>query len=220
VITKLIDHCNVKRSDTSIDPKFDTTFGLSLYSLRIFREIIKNNMNRSIHGRITLRTIVECFITLKYLNTNHNHELWSAYRAYGIGQTKLALLKFDEIGEIPSFIDLNRLRYNMTFDRAEEFIPINLGNWEKTSLREMSEKSKTKKEYDTYYTITSGFVHGMWEAVDEASYEYCRNPLHRFHRIPLTETPQFNDISQDAIILINKILEEVDKIYPEFSHRL
>jgi hypothetical protein len=220
LILQLNEHCNKNRLDSAINPKFDTTFGISLYSLQIFREIVKNQMQNTILGRTALRSIVECFITLRYLRKNDNPDLWLAYRNYGSGQVKLALLKFDEIGECPNFVDQGKLKLNINYDRGEEFLSINLGNWEKTSLRDMSEKSGTKKEYDLYYTITSGFVHGMWEAVNEATFEYCGNPLHRFHRIPINSSPQLNDIIPDAINLINKILGDVDRLYPQFPYRV
>lgn len=220
LFSQLITHCNKTRMNSEVNPKFDTTFGISLYTLQIFREIMNNQMNNTIIGRMALRSIVECFITLRYLCKNDNPDLWSAYRKYGSGQVKLALLKFDEIGESPYFVDPNRLKLNMTYDRSEEFVPIKLGNWENTPLRDMSEKSGTKKEYDLYYPITSGFVHGMWEAINEATYEYCDNPLHRFHRIPIKDSPQLNSIIPDAIILTNKILDDLDKMYPQFPYRL
>ncbi len=220
IILQLKEHCNKNRLDSAINPRFDTIFGISLYLLQIFREIVKNQMQNTILGRTALRSIVECFITLRYLCKNDNPDLWLAYRNYGSGQVKLALLKFDEIGECPNFVNQSTLKLNINYDRGEEFLPINLGNWEQTSLRDMSEKSGTKKEYDLYYTITSGFVHGMWEAINEATFEYCGNPLHRFHRIPITGCPQLNDVIPDATILINKILEDVDKQYPQFPYRL
>jgi hypothetical protein len=82
----------------------------------------------------------------------------------------------------------------------------------------MSERVGLKNAYDQYYSWTSGYAHGMWGPIRESCYETCGNPLHRLHRYPSRNYLQ--DVVDDAAVLIDEILNDLDKAFPKFSDRI
>ncbi|MDF2790472.1 MAG: hypothetical protein K0S80_3573 [Neobacillus sp.] len=220
VIKSLKDYFLSTISTTGINAKHDGVFGLSIYCLEILGELINANNNTSILGRLGLRTIAECYITLAYLTAKNDEKLWNMYRSYGAGQAKLAFLKLDEIQNKPKYINVSTLEALAGEDQWGEYVEINLGHWENTNLRKMSEEANVKDVYNTFYDWTSGFAHGQWAAVRNSSFVTCDNPMHRLHRIPKTDKPKFNDVTEDAKELCNKVLDLVNKMYPDFNLRL
>ncbi|WP_026691382.1 DUF5677 domain-containing protein [Alteribacter aurantiacus] len=220
VISALKKHFHNTVATTEINAKHDGVFGLSLYCLELLGELLDSNNNTSILGRLGLRTIAECFITLAYLTTKDDESIWNMYRLYGSGQAKLAFLKLDEIQNKPKYINVNTLEALAGEDQWGEYVEINLGHWENTNLRKMSEEANVKDVYNTFYDWTSGFAHGQWAAVRNSSFVTCDNPMHRLHRIPKPQKSEFNDVTEDAKNLCNKILDLVSNVYPKFTYRI
>lgn len=213
-------HFHTTLQTSAVDPKHDSTFGLAFYSLAVLQDLLQVSVGSSIVGRIALRALIESYITLGYLKAKDAPDLWTAYRNYGAGQTKLAFLKIDQASPPPGFIDSATLKLLANEDVWLEFQDINLGHWANTNLRKMSEEAGLKGEYDKFYDWTSGFVHGQWGCVRNAVFTTCLNPLHRLHRIPRSEAAVLPDVVPDAVYLGDKILEFVDEIYPQFRVRL
>lgn len=148
-------------------------------------------------------------------------EVWAAYRKYGSGQAKLTYLKLDESeSEATGFADAELVNAIANEDQSIEFLTINLGHWDTSNLRKISEAAGAKPEYDTYYTWTSAYVHGNWAAVRTSAYDICLNPLHRLHRLLRTESAPLNDVVADATRLVNHSLEVLESLYPPFPERL
>ncbi|MCM2284154.1 MAG: DUF5677 domain-containing protein [Desulfobacula sp.] len=191
---------------------------MAFYSLRILQELFGIGIGSSIIGRLGLRTILEIRITLHYLIKNDDKKLWEKWRMYGAGQAKLSALKFDENIDPPKHINVENIEKIAGEDLWEEFMTINLGNWSGLDLRRLSEKSGLKDIYDSHYSWTSGYTHGTWGPIRESCYQTCGNPLHRLHRYPgriaLPETVE------DAALLVDDILEDVDISYPSFKVRI
>ena len=139
---------------------------------------------------------------------------------YGAGQAKLALLKLEEAKEEPRSISSSSLEMLANEDLWEEFVPIDLGHWAGSNLRDISMKAGVKEDYDRYYGWTSMFSHGHWPAVRDVSYDTCGNPLHRLHRIPRAEARAMPDVVEDGVEIMDKILSLLDAIYPPFQDRL
>lgn len=139
-----------------------------------------------ITGRVLLRTLTEARITLAYLKEKDSPELWVKFRAFGVGQAKLALLKLDDIRNQPKFTNPDVLEQLSNEGYFQEFVSIDLGHWCGLDLRKMAEASNTKDDYHRFYGWSSSFVHGHWSALRDAGMVHCFNPLHRLHRIPLS----------------------------------
>ena len=119
--------------------------------------------------------------------------------------------------EPPKHIDLSTIEAIAGEDLWEEFLNIELGSWSGLDLRKLSEKTGVKDAYDAHYSWTSGYSHGTWGPVRESCYETCGNPLHRLHRYPQQQI--LTDTVLDSCILVDCILEDLDKAYPGFPQR-
>ena len=87
-------------------------------------------------------------------------------------------------------------------------------------LRRLAEESGTKGDYDRYYGWASGFVHGQWGAMRDSNFTHCLNPLHRFHRVPRPFHRMLEPSTDDALHLVNSILDDVNSAYPDFEVRV
>jgi hypothetical protein len=218
VIELLKAHWKETHSTTAVDARHDGVFGMAFYSLRILEEMLGIAIGSSALGRLGLRTILEVHINLRFLLGKDDATLWQKWRAYGAGQAKLNLLKFDKNIEPPRYIDTDTIERIAGEDIWEEFLSINLASWSGSDLRRLSEQSGLKETYDKYYSWTSGYAHGMWGPIRESCFQTCGNPLHRLHRYPHSGTLQ--DTVDDAAELVDEILADLEKAYPSFPHRL
>ena len=216
----LVEHTCNTQTTSGIDAQHDTIFGMGLYCLGLLRELLRVGTCHSISARTTLRTIAECYITLAYLAKKNDAELWQSYRVYGAGQAKLAFLKLDESVNEPSYVDVQTLEQLANEDMWQEFLNIDLGHWDDTNLRKMSMEADVKDVYDQFYDWTSTFAHGHWGAIRDTVFETCINPLHRLHRIPRQSVRTLPDVIPDACLLVDKILEVVAQLYPDFPERV
>jgi len=220
VYTALRHHMSRTIETTNIDPKHDTTFGIVLYSMAILQELLRVGNSTSILARTGLRTILESFVTLSYLLAKNDTSLWQTHRVHGAGQAKLALIKLDELDNNPSYVDKDTLQQLANEDMWQEFLPVNLGHWDKTDLRKMSIDAGVKDEYDKFYSWTSSFCHAHWGSVRDTVLQTCGNPLHRLHRISRDHPRMLPDVIPDACYLIDKMLELISNAYPNFDHRV
>jgi len=207
------EHFYASRATTAIDAKHEGSFAFVLYCIDILRELTDSAIQNGIVGRLGLRTIAECYITLAYLEKKNDESLWLTYRSYGSGQAKLAFLKIEELEEQPQYVSLDTLEALANEDQWQEFSDINLGHWENSNLRKMSEFASQKDIYNKYYDWTSGFSHGQWASLRSVEFTVCGNPLHRLHRIP-SENKKLPTVILDAVNLCNKIITILLKLYP------
>lgn len=216
----LLLHYLTTDKSTAIEAKHDTIFGFGFYTLRLLDELVKTNLSRGAVGRITLRTCVECYITLAYQVTKDDPIIWSSFRDYGIGQMKLSYLKTRDAKNKPTFIDEAFLEKITNEDRWEEFSDIELSHWASSDLRKLSDEAKCKDIYDAYYGWTSNFAHGNWGAIRESCVEMCANPLHRCHLIPVVSVYPLPGVLEDMVKIINLILDIINSQYPGFDVRI
>ena len=170
-------------------------------------------------GRILLRTIVECLITLTYLRKKDDSNIWMKYRRYGSGQATLAFLRHSDQDNVPAYIDLNKMDYLANEDIWLELVDINFSSWSSMSIREMAEKAGIMDVYDQYYSLTSSFTHAQWNAVRDSSFTICLNPLHRFHRLIHVPMP-LPSVLEDCCKLCNMLLDELNVLYPNSISRI
>lgn len=218
-LSSLCDHFMSNIKTTAVDPRLDGAIGIVIHMLTLVMEVSRSPSNNSATGRIILRTIVESYITLKYLSHKDDETIWRQYRNYGSGQTALAFLKNSFAEEAPDSIDMERLEALANEDAWLETIDIAVGNWAKLDLRRMATDAGVKDLYDAYYDWTSGFIHGHWGAVRDSSFTTCMNPLHRLHRVPSPGNPM-PAILTDCCKICNLGLDEIGKLYPTFKPRI
>ncbi|WP_156559866.1 DUF5677 domain-containing protein [Aeromonas dhakensis] len=204
---------------THVQPKRDASFGFCFYALTVTQEGLASS-GKLLTAKLALRMLAEIYITFKYLISVRDEKLWDIYRSYGSGQAKLTFLKLDEVlKDQPGYLKKENIEALANEDIYMDFQNINLGNWAKTDLRAMSQVAGCKDVYDTYYSWPSSYAHGQWCAVRDVVFTTCHNPLHRLHRIPRT-APRYEDGAEnDLILLLNKVLDLLDDVYPSFKRR-
>lgn len=220
VFDLLIEHTHKTRTTSHVDARHDTVFGIGLYCLGLLQELLRIGNGNTISARASLRTIVECYITLAYLAQQDNLDLWLTHRMHGAGRTKLAFLKLDQSEDVPNYADVETLEDLANEDRWQELLDIDLSHWNQTDLRKMSEEAGVKDVYDQFYDWTSAYPHANWCAIRDAVFDTCDNPLHRYHRIPRQSIRALPDVAPDACQLVDKVLEVVSQLYPGFPHRV
>ena len=214
------EHFHSTIQHTGLDARHDSSFGIVLHAIHILIESAASYSHSAATGRSTLRSIVEGFITLAYLAQKDDPALWLKHRDHGNGQTKLTLLKNLASENIPRFLDLEMLEALANEDKWLEFHDINVGAWADKNLRTLAVEASLKGVYDSYYDLCSGYTHGHWSAIRETAFTTCFNPLHRFHRIPAPTNFGMRSVLDDGITLVNRMLDELTKLYPGMDHRI
>lgn len=216
----IFNHCLATQATTAVDAKHDSAFGLATFAVTILTELLGIGASASVAARGALRTLLEARVTLRYLRQRDDEAIWSAYRAYGAGQAKLAFQHLDRLEQDVVFVDRAALEELANEDMWLEYRTVNVGHWDSSNLRQLAEDAGLKDLYDTYYPWTSAFVHAHWGAVRDATFETCRNPLHRLHRIPRQSARVLGDVLSDAVTLVDGILEDLAALFPMFELRL
>ncbi|WP_146039111.1 DUF5677 domain-containing protein [Sulfobacillus sp. hq2] len=217
---RLVEHSMTTATSTGLDAQHDSSFGMAAYSLSILGELVLFGNSSSILGRMGLRSLLEVYLTIAYLTAQRDPHKWQEYRTYGVGQAKLTFLKLDESVSPPPFANLETIEAFANEDMWHEFVPINLGHWDNSNLRNISIEANLKDIYDRYYPWTSGFVHGSWAAARASCFQMCANPLHRLHRILTRSANTLEDVVEDACSLTDEILGVIDQLYPGFPFRV
>lgn len=214
----LLGHWVSTLKTTGLNPKHDGVFGFGFFALACLAEMSVGPLSSGITGRLLIRSLTECRISLAYLVRCGTDDMWKKFRSYGAGQAKLALLKHEEMsGQKPQFVTQETLEALSNEDFFQEYVEIDLGHWCGKDLRRLADESGTKEDYDRFYGWASGFVHGQWGAMRDTNFTHCLNPLHRFHRIPLPRHRMLEPTMADAINLVNSILSDVNAAYPGFE---
>lgn len=209
------DHFWKTLTGSERNPKHEVVFGLALYAMDLVSSSILIGMGRTSQGRMVLRGLVECLITLKYLVLKDEPNLWRVFQLHGMGQAKLVLQRSEEMGRSQKYFDQEKLGQIANDDVWVEFLPIDTGSWDDSDLRKRAIDVGLKDKYDDYFTWTSSYTHGQWGAIRESIYDLCGNPLHRFHRIPLLYSLNLKDANDDLYILLNDIVDLLYQIYPK-----
>lgn len=213
----LTDHFWESLHDSDVDPRHEVSFGLALYAVDLVTTAIALGLGRAAQGRMTLRSLVECLISLTHLKSTDDPEDWQAFRVHGQGQAKLVVQRSEEQKRCPGYLDESALGELANDDVWVEFLPVQLGHWDASNLRKMAEKVRLKDMYDDYYTWPSSYAHGQWGAIRELCYQKCGNPLHRFHLIPRLVCLNLVDCHDDFLLLLQRILDVLNELYPRES---
>ena len=140
---------------------------------------------------IILRSMTDVHITLAWIIDDPASRS-KEYIRYGLGQEKLFLEylqnesdqipdgEFDE--PIEELIEMKKAWLNTQL--MEWAIEVNVGSWSGKSAREMAQEADCESLYKFAYVPFSGAVHSMWQHVGMFNVVPCKNPLHKYHRIP------------------------------------
>lgn len=199
------------------DSKFNVILGSSVYALRILNEIIECNLRNNVMGRLSLRTIIEIYIILKFIHKKENDKprLWEDYQEYGVGKYKLILIKAREVNGFenshlkPEMVDA------LVNEQVDEmFTDVDFRYFENSQIRNKAIEIGEKELYDLYYDYESNYAHGLWGAVRESAMLKCVNPLHLGHNVPDIQLNHgLADVLPDAVMVFKKLLLFINENY-------
>lgn len=171
------------------------------------------------HGSSTIRGILESRIVVKWLLSKDDAELFGRFKDYGRGRLKLLKLHLEEyrdgLEDAPQELD-DQIEYMdalVNNDLWEEFQDISVeGNFAGVDTRRMADQVGLLTEYRLVFAPASANVHGEWTAIDQYVLSQCRNPLHRWHRIPI-EDPTLRlgpDVVEMALNMLESLVEDYE----------
>jgi len=130
---------------------------------------------------VLLRAMADIHITLAWI-TLKPEERSRQFLLHGLGQEKLLLEQLKARGvddettrSMEAWIDSQRYTW---------LTEVNVGNWADISIRDMADEAKLLDFYRLRYSPLSAEAHSMWNHIAKFNLRMCRNPLHRYHRIP------------------------------------
>ncbi len=138
---------------------------------------------------LVLRAMADVYITLAWI-TKNPVDRSRMFIHFGLGQAKLQLehrtaelatrdpepREQEYVQSLEAWI--NRQRFTFLTD-------VNVGSWSGISTRQMAEQAGCLDFYNYVYTPFSACAHSTWQHVAIYNLKECRNPLHRFHSVPV-----------------------------------
>lgn len=164
---------------------------------------------------LILRCMADAQITLAWI-LKDPIERAKRYVLYGLGQEKLYIehLKMGKISGEESEVDqIIQTRENWLNDqRHDALTEVDVGSWSGMNTRDMAEESGCKSLYNYAYLPFSGVVHNMWQHIAVYNLKQCRNPLHKFHKVPtIAEVPPHPDFVYMSSKYVSLSFKAVDE---------
>ena len=165
---------------------------------------------------IILRTMVDNYITLAWIFAKPE-ERAKEFVMYGLGQEKLTLEHLKETlrqrGEdrdLKFFIESKELW--LQSQRNPDMTEVNVGSWSGENIRKMAEDVGCLDFYRHAFLPFSCATHNMWNHISRYNLQICKNPLHRYHCVPIDP-----DINPDIDFLYRaaKYCEKTFKLFDE-----
>jgi hypothetical protein len=202
--------------------KLDVLTGAGLFALKILEELRSSPSNSGILGRSEIRTLAELGINVTYLAERADEDTWNNFYFHGQGEAKKVFLKYMRAETKPAFVELADIWLIANESRYMDFLNINLGDWDDANLRNRAIETDMKDHYDHYYDWTSNYTHATWAAIRREVYTPCQNPLHKYHLLPASKTPNdYGSVMSEAMRLTRLVLANAYEAYPDFElHKL
>lgn len=70
--------------------------------------------------------------------------------------------------------------------RITDLVEVNLGSWSGITTRQMAIEADCLDFYNYVYQPFSAAVHSTWPHISTKNIQYCSNPAHRYHRVPIS----------------------------------
>lgn len=208
--------CRYKEETQGAD-RLTVMLSMITYLYKILHETIQNKIGNTISARLSVRTVAEAYVMLKYLVklSADKPTVWYDFKQYGIGKYKLVLLKSRELDVaadshiIPPIIDVL-----VNEEIWEEFVDTDLRYFDQMGIRDKFTFVDEKELYDLLYDYDSNYVHGLWAAIREAAMVKCDNPTHNFHAVPdFFMRQECSDVTPDMVKLLKKAIALLNEYY-------
>lgn len=224
--TKVIDYIAATNDDKKMDTKYAVIMGITCYIYKIYREIFEKNLQNDISGRILFRTMMESFVNLKYimLQEKETPDVYSRFKAYGLGKYKLVMAKIREgkysVSDAAQF-DHKIMEIFVNEDMDESFVNLSFGYFDRIQINKKFALCGEQMLYEIYYEYGTNFTHGFWGAIRESSMLVCDNPTHNYHTVPDYHAEQnLRSVHDDCDMLMKKLFELISEYIelPDFYY--
>lgn len=202
--------------------KLDVLTGGGLFAMKLLEELKNSPSNSGILGRSAIRTLTELGVNIVFLAEKDDDDIWNNFYFHGQGEAKKVFLKYMRAESRPAFVELSDIWLIANESRYMDFLNINLGDWDDANLRNRAIEADMKDHYDHYYDWTSNYTHATWAAIRREVYTPCQNPLHKYHLLPASKTPNdYGSVMSEALRLTKLVLSVIYESYPDLeSHKL
>jgi hypothetical protein len=167
---------------------------------------------------ILLRAMADAYINIAWLLLDPANRS-RKFILFGLGQAKLELEhRRAQIGKrSPTPQEEAMLEVGQRWidrQRIDWLLDVDLGKWSSLTVREMAVEARCIDFYNYVYAPFSACAHSMWHHVARYDLVECSNPLHRYHRRPISElmTPDVHYLTLAAKYW-SKTLETFDRTY-------
>lgn len=140
---------------------------------------------------IMLRAMADIHITLVWLIQNPSDRV-PLYIQDGLGAIKLEIAHRKEefektgiIGGVQQKEYIDYLEKWLESQQLEFLTEVNLGSWSGKSTRVMAQEADCIDFYNYVFQPFSAAVHSYWSHVGRINVEYCQNPAHNYHLLPV-----------------------------------
>jgi hypothetical protein len=164
---------------------------------------------------LLLRSMVDSYIAFAWI-WGDPLDRAQKFILYGLGQEKLQLEHFkntldpEEDTEDHPLVQARRAWVDS--QRYTFLTEVNVGSWSGKSTRKMAQEADCMSIYRHAYQPFSAATHGMWNHIARYNLQYCENPLHRYHRVPIdSELHPDPDYLYRAAKYVRKTLKTFDE---------
>lgn len=170
---------------------------------------------------IMLRAMADAHITLVWLMQNPRERV-KLYVDDGLGSIKLEIAhrkaelkkKGTSDPELEQLVE--HLENWLASQQADYFTEVNLGNWSGKTTRVMAQEAGCIDFYNYVFQPFSAAVHSYWSHVGRINVEFCQNPTHNFHFLPII--PSFAPDTHWCLMAA-KYLSKTFRSFDEFIGR-
>lgn len=217
IAKQTMEYFSANNEDKKMESKYAVIMGMTCYIYRIYQEIVKNQMQNNIGGRILFRTMLETYINLKYMMQQEGDvsDIYERFKAYGNGKYKLVMAKLREGKYTVSEdlqIDEKIMELIVNEDMDEAFVNMSVGYFDKTGIRTKFQKCGEDELYEIYYEYATNFAHGIWGAIRESTMLICDNPAHIYHCVPDYDMKQnLRSVLGDCEMVMKKTFDAISR---------
>lgn len=199
--------------------RYEVLTGITARALRVLTAAVHSPAAWTVeHSAPLLRSMVEALITLTWLAHREDRSLYSRFKDFGRGHLKLWKLHLEEyadsLDEVPQDVgaQLDDLQALVNEELSEEFQDIDIGgSFAGVDMRKMAYEVGLEQDYRLVLAPASADFHGEWGHLARYALTWCRNPAHRFHRVPRQDVEP--DLSPSVIQVALDFAERVVDTY-------
>ena len=188
-LIKYLDKISIQYKYDLYKPMKDEIL-LGLFS-RIVRLYISFVSNQYLWTRdlscIFLRCLGETTIIFHYLILHGTEEVYQKFHDYAVGKEKLLLLHIQDSYDDSLSLegkDPEKIAKDIGGGFHAEMMDVELKSWTKKDMRTMAKDTGLEKIYRIIIDPSNADIHGSWTSIRKSNLVFCRQALHRFHKIP------------------------------------